>query len=113
MSKAWTTREQKDCAAAYSTEGIDAAIAITGRTKASIYRMMGIVGVKSAYNRHDNLVKQSWFAEEIAFIFELVCSGISNKIISEYYNTSREHIDLVIRTAKARGFDAYPLRNNQ
>jgi hypothetical protein len=113
MKKPWTTREQKDCASAYSTQGLGAAIAVTGRTREAIYRMMGKMGVRSAHIRSSNIKKKDrqWYAEDAAMMMELSYSGITSNLIAEYFNTSASAIRNVMSLAKAEGFDAYPLRN--
>jgi hypothetical protein len=112
MSKPWTTREQKDCAAAYSTEGMEAALSITGRTKTAVYRMMGKLGIRSSYDYSAaNKKERKWFREDVALMFELLAAGLSSSLIAEHFNTSAASIRNVISLAKSQGFDAYPPRN--
>ena len=109
MSKPWTTREQKDCAAAYSTQGLDVAIAITGRGKCSIISKMSTLGCKSPINLGQK--ERQYYAEDIALIFEMTSCGLKQSLIAEYYSTTRGAIKFLIFRASKYGFDAYPLRN--
>jgi hypothetical protein len=109
MSKQWTTREQKDCAAAYSTQGLDAAISITGRGSASIINKMYTLGCKSPKNRPPDTRKH--YAENIAEMMEMESSGLKHSIIGEYFNLKRKRVGVILSEARQQGFDAYPLRN--
>jgi hypothetical protein len=109
MRKQWTTREQKDCAFAYSTQGLDAAIAATGRNKFSIITKMSRLNCRSPSNSGRKI--QKYFAEDVAFIFEMISCGLTQSLIAEYYNTTRSAIKALVFRANKHGFDAYPLRN--
>jgi hypothetical protein len=113
MRKPWTTREEKKCAVAYSTLGLDAAVRITKRSKLSVYRKMCESKVRSAHYRGNNFKKEQrrWFREDIGFIFELMASGLNSEVIAEYYDTTSSSIRGAVALAKQGGFDAYPLRN--
>jgi Zn ribbon nucleic-acid-binding protein len=109
MRKPWTTREQKDCAAVYSTHGIEAAMTTTGRSRSSIISKMSTLGCNCPINKGHRT--RQYYAEDIASIFEMISCGLTQALIAEYYNTTRAAIKSLVFSAKQSGFDAYPLRN--
>jgi hypothetical protein len=113
MSKPWTTREQKDCAQVYSTQGPDAAVALTGRTKPAVYLMMQDMGISAPYNRSKNIIKKErrWFREDIALMLELLNSGLTSNLIAEYFDTSAGAIRGAVSLAKSKGYEVFPERN--
>lgn len=113
MAKPWTVKEQKICSIAYSTEGVEAAMKATGRSKQSVYWRMQKLGVASLRRPEDSLNKneRKWFRDDIAKAFEMSVSGLSAGIIAEYFDSTAGAIRGAISLAKNKGFDAYPLRN--
>jgi hypothetical protein len=111
MAKPWTTREQRDCAEAYSQQGLHAAIAVTGRGKCSIISKMSTLGCNSAVNSGQK--ERQYYAGDIANIFEMISCGLKQSLIAEYYNTTRGAIKSLVFRANKYGFDAYPLRINE
>lgn len=113
MAKAWTVKEERECSTIYALEGAEVAAYKLGRSKASIYRRMQKLGVKSGYDRADNLLATTrvWFAEELAQMFEFMQSGLTSFLIAEFFDTTAASIRSAISLAKRNGLDAYPMRN--
>jgi urease alpha subunit len=109
MRKPWTTREQKNCAAVYSTHGIEAAMTTTGRSRAAVSSKMIELKCNCPVNKGHRT--RQYYAEDIALIFEMISCGLTQSVIAEYYNTTRAAIKSLVFSAKQSGFDAYPMRN--
>lgn len=112
MATQWTTKEEQECSRIYALEGAEIAASKLGRSKASIYRKMQKLGVRSGHDRTSNLTTniRVWFAEELAQIFEFLQSGLTSFLIAEYFNTTAAAIRSAISLAKSNGFDSYPMR---
>lgn len=108
----WTGKEEKTCSTIYTTEGLQAAMDHTGRTKYAVQSKMNNIGVKCADSSLKNLKprRRAWYAEEAAQMIEFAEAGVSNKIIAEFYSSTGDIIRGVINAAKRYGFDRYPKR---
>ncbi len=113
MSKPGTTREQKECIPIYTNDGIQSAMAHTGRSRHSIKHKMKELNVKSTYNKTKNLkpIARKIYAEDVSEMFEMTVSGVKKNVIAEYFDTTSVNIRSVMCLARKHGFDAYPPRN--
>ena len=113
MAKAWTGPELKECSLIYSTHGMKEAMASTGRSQASVSSAMIKAGVRCKTRSVDSLKPRvrTWYAEQIAWIFESIEQGVSRSIIAESLNVNLCSINTAINNARKNGFDAYPMRN--
>ena len=113
MASQWTGSMIKQCAAAYSTDGIKAAMALTGKTASAIRTRMCLIGVPSNTATSENLIitERKWYAEDVANLMEMIESGVKHSIAAEYYDVKIRQIQKVLYLARKHGFAAYPMRN--
>jgi hypothetical protein len=73
---------------------------------------MSALGVRSIRNPSETLKPSArkLFAEDVALMIEFAESGMSSRLIGEYFNCSGSTIRVTIHNAKQYGFDKYPRR---
>tara|TARA_R110000744_G_scaffold380326_3_gene500730 strand:- start:3795 stop:4142 length:348 start_codon:yes stop_codon:yes gene_type:complete len=111
-NKPWTGVEQKTCSTIYTTEGLQAAMKYTGRSRHSVKHKMKELGVSSTYDRSQTLkfIERKFYAEDIAVMFEMVADGVKSSIIGEYFNTTSISIRSTMCLARKNGIQMYPKR---
>lgn len=114
MTKAWTSKEVKDCSLIYSASGIQAAMKSTGRSRHSVLNKMKEINNTSIWKPMTGNLKsitRKFYAEDVAKMLELSSCGLRALLIAEYFNTTASSIRSTMCLARKNGFDAYPLRN--
>ena len=104
----WTSKEEKRLIDIYPRFDRVGCSIILNRTAKSIRAKASELGIKSP--RVSIGKKRSFFAEDIANVFELVQMGFDCESIAKCFNCNFATVGRVIRDAKLNGLANFPLR---